>query len=159
FNGNNAAAYSVGDDGLLKFWTVPPVATKPLPPHTGSILSMALSADGNQVVTGGADKTVRQSLTAGKDLKTLTGPTGDVTSVALHPQNTLIAAGSADSKVYLWNAADGKAPVNPVLAHGGAVTAVGFNPQGNQLLTAGADGLIKFWAVPFLPARALVHPD
>ena len=56
---------AVGDDGLLKFWTVPPVATKPLPPHTGSILSMALSADGNQVVTGGADKTVRQSLTAG----------------------------------------------------------------------------------------------
>ncbi|MBI3411651.1 MAG: hypothetical protein HY040_25255 [Planctomycetes bacterium] len=151
-------AFSVGDDGLLKIWSVPPTGTKPLPGHGAPILAMALSGDGNQVVTAGADKVVRQTLTAGKEVRALTGPNAPVTSVALNPANTLIAAGTADEKLFLWNAADGK-PVTQTPAHAGAVTAVNFHPQNNQLATGGADGLIKLWAMPPVPPRVLGHPD
>ena len=59
FNPNNAAAYSVGDDGLLKFWTVPPPASRTLPGHTDAVTALTLSADNNQVLTASADKMVR----------------------------------------------------------------------------------------------------
>lgn len=158
-NPNNTAAYSVGDDGLLKFWQLPPAPAKSLPGHTAAIHAMALSADGNLIVTGGEDKSVRQFAMAGaKEIRALTGPQAPVTSVALAGNNTQIAAGSADRHVYLWNAADGK-PLGQALAHAGNVTGVQFNPQGTQLVTAGADGLVKQWAMPLQAGRAIAHPD
>jgi WD40 repeat protein len=158
-NPNGAVAHTVGDDGMLRFWQLPPVAGKSLPGHTAAIHTLALSGDGNLLVTGGDDKTVRQFATAGaKEIRALTGPQAPVVSVALNPANTLIAAGGQDRTVYLWNAADGK-PAGQVLAHDGAVTGVQFHPQGTQLATAGADGLVKFWAMPPAPARTIPNPD
>ncbi len=152
-------AYSVGDDGLLKVWQVPTAPARTLPGHTAAIHVLALSNDGNTVITGGEDKSVRQFLTAaGKEVRALTGPQSAVRGVALHPGGTLIAAGSDDRHAYLWSAADGK-PAGQVLAHDGAVTDVQFHPQGTQLATAGADGLVRFWALPFAPLRAIAHPD
>lgn len=155
---NNTAASSVGDDGQLKIWTVPPVAARTLPAHAASILGLFVTADGNQVLTASADKTVRHALTAGKEVRSLTGPNAAVTSVALNPQGNLIAGGTADSRLYLWTAADGK-PVTNYVAHGGSVTGVHFHPQQPQLITTGSDGLVKTWAVPPAAPRILPHPD
>jgi WD40 repeat protein len=158
-NPNNAAAYSVGDDGMLRHWQLPVTPTKMLPGHTAAIHALALSADGNILVSGGDDKTVRQFATAGaKEIRALTGPQAAVTSVALNANNAFIAAGGADRHVYLWNTADGKL-AGQVLAHDGGVTGVAFHPQAPQLATAGADGLVKFWAVPMQPPRTVTHPD
>jgi WD40 repeat protein len=158
-NPNLVAAYTVGDDGMLKFWQIPPVPGKSLPGNAAAIHALALSGDGNLVVTGAEDKSVRQFTPANaKEVRALTGPQAAVNSVALNPVNTLIAAGSTDRHVYLWSAADGK-PAGQILAHDGAVTSVQFHPQGTQLATAGADGLVKFWAVPWAPPRTIAHPD
>src|SRR5262249_32735209 len=56
---NGAAAYTAGADGLLKFWQLPPVPSRPFPAHGETVTSVALSADGNTLVTGCADKNVR----------------------------------------------------------------------------------------------------
>ena len=118
-----------------------------------------ISGDGNVVVTGGEDKTVRQFTAAGaKEIRALTGPQAPVASVALAGNNASIAAGSADRHVYLWNAADGKS-LGHVLAHAGSVTGVQFHPQGTQLATAGADGVVKVWALPLHAGRTVPHPD
>ncbi|MCI0640909.1 MAG: WD40 repeat domain-containing protein [Gemmataceae bacterium] len=154
---NNNAAYSVGDDGLLKTWNVPPPASKPMPAHAANIHALVLSADGNQVWTGGADKIVRQSLTQGKEVRVFSGVNGEIKSLAVHPQGNLLAAGATDNRLHLWNVADGK-PVTQWVAHSGSVTSAGFHPQNPQLMTAGADGLVKIWALP-TPARVLSHPD
>src|SRR5581483_5018402 len=49
-------AYTVADDGTLKFWQMPPIPGRTLPAHGGPILALALSSDGTQVLTAGADK-------------------------------------------------------------------------------------------------------
>ncbi len=78
--------------------------------------------------------------------------------MATHPANTFIAAGTQDSRIFLWNNADGK-PLANWLAHTGAVHSVQVNAQGTQLMSAGGDGLVKFWALPPVPPRMLTHPD
>jgi WD40 repeat protein len=149
---NGAAAYSVGEDGLLKFWTLPPVPSRALPGHAGDILTMALSADGSQVLTGGADKTVRGFTFANNAVnRQLTGPTASVTAVGMNPTSTLIAAGTQTGELHFWTAVDNK-PLAQLPAHAGTLTALSFHPQGTQLLTGGDDGLLKTWNLPPLPA-------
>ncbi len=158
-NPNGATAYSAGDDGLLRFWKLPPNAPRPLPAHAEAITSLFLSNDGNQVLTGSADRTVRLSTFAnGQAVRQWKGPAAAVTAVALAPNNTLVAAGTADSRLYLWNAAN-ESLISQALAHGGPVNAVAFNPAVTQLLTGGGDGLIKLWSLPSVPGKTLLHPD
>lgn len=158
FSPGNQGVYSVGTQGLLKFWPVNPPGTKKLPDHGGDVTALALSNDGNQVITGGADKVVRHSQANGNQVRVLPGANAQVASVAIAANNSLIAAGTADNRLLLWNAPDGK-PLADVPAHGGPVRSLAFHPNNAQLATAGEDGLVKFWALPFAPARVMNHPD
>src|SRR5262249_26033309 len=97
-------------------------------------------------------------LATGKELRSFPGAPGPVSSVAVNGNATLVAAGTVDRNVLVWNAGDGKL-IAQRLAHGGPVTRVSVPPPSTQLLTAGADGLLKVWALPLVPGRTLAHPD
>jgi WD40 repeat protein len=154
---NNAAMYSVSEDGALKFWQLPVQPPRALPAHTEAVTVVALSPDGNQVLTASADKTARLiNFPNGQQLRAMTGPATPITSAAL-AGNGMAAGGSADGKLTLW-AADGKT-ISQAPAHAGAVAGVAFHPQSTQLLTGGADGLLKLWSLPPIPGRAMPHPD
>jgi WD40 repeat protein len=156
---NGAAVYSVGDDGLLKYWTLPLVAPRALPGHKGDIFALTLSADGSQVLTGGADQTVRGFAFAnGAANRQLTGLATPLKALALHPAGTMIAAGSGDGKLSLWTANDNKL-AGQYLAHNNGTNAVAFQPQGAQIMTGGADGTLRTWTVPPLPAVALTAAE
>ncbi|MSQ96988.1 MAG: hypothetical protein EXR98_20875 [Gemmataceae bacterium] len=160
FNPNNTATYTVGDDGFLKFWQLPPPPlAKTLPGHGAPIRALAMTVDNTNYYTGGDDRTVRQFAIAGvKETRSLIGPqTGGITSVATHPANLLIAVGTSDSRVWLWNNADGKVLTN-WLAHAGPIHSMQMLSAA-QLMTTGGDGLVKFWALPAIAPRALTHPD
>ena len=58
---SNNQAFTIGEDGLARFWQLPVAAPRPLPAHADGISCLALSADGNQRLTGGADKIVKLS--------------------------------------------------------------------------------------------------
>jgi WD40 repeat protein len=158
-NPNNSAAYTVGDDGYLKFWAIPTVGAKTLPGHGAPIRALAMTADNASYYTGSDDRTVRQFTVANaKETRALSGPQANITSVATHPANTFIAAGTADSRIFLWNNADAKVAAN-WLAHAGAVNSVQIAAPGNQLMSSGADGLVKFWALPAVLPRTHTHAD
>jgi WD40 repeat protein len=150
----------VGDDGYLKYWTLPPAPpTKTLPGHGAAIRALAMTTDNTAYYTASDDRTVRHFTIAGaKEVRALSGPQSGITCVATHPTNTFIAAGTQDSRVFLWNNTDAKVLAN-WLAHAGAVHSVQVQPQGQQMMTAGADGLVKFWALPAVLPRTFTHPD
>ncbi len=158
-NPGTAAAITAGDDGFLKAWSPTPVAAKTLPGHTAPIRALAMTTDNASCYTASDDRTVRQfTLAAAKETRSLKGPLANVVSVATHPSNAFIAGGTADSRIFLWNNADGKV-LTDWLAHAGAVTSVQVQPQTTQLMSAGGDGFVKFWAVPAIATRSLAHAD
>src|SRR5262249_21392042 len=139
---SNNQAYSIGEDGLIKFWQLPPAAPRPLPAHADAITNLLLSADGNSVLTGGADKAVKLSSSANGQLtRDFAGATAAVTALALWPNGVTIAAGTSDGKVFIWTN-DGK-PAGTIAAHTGAVTGISVNGNGTGFVTVGADGVLR----------------
>ncbi len=79
--------------------------------HEGPVTSVAFTPDGNSLISGGADKTVRVwNLADGTQVRTLAGSTGAVQRVAVTANGTRVLAGSADGGVRVWNMADGGSP-------------------------------------------------
>jgi WD40 repeat protein len=72
---------------------------------------------------------------------------GPVISVAISPDNKLIATGCGDQTVRFWHLATQK-PVGPPLLHSAPVSFVAFGQEGRVLTTRSSDGTIRVWEVP-----------
>jgi WD40 repeat protein len=67
-----------------------------------------------------------------------------VTSVALSPQQHLIATTGPADAVRLWNAATLE-PARVLTAPGDGANSVAFSPDGRLLAAAGAGGYVRLW--------------
>jgi WD40 repeat protein len=85
-----------------------------------------------------------------KPLLTFKGHTDPVYAVAYSPDGQLVATGSFDKTIKLWNAADGKERrtfAGPQ-GHQSLVLSIAFAPTGDRLASGGADNFAKLWDVP-----------
>jgi WD40 repeat protein len=77
----------------------------------------------------------------------LAGHEGIVESLAFSPDGQILASGSWDTSVRLWDTATGE-PIGPPLAgHTNIVTSLAFSPDGATLASGGADQSIRLWDV------------
>ncbi|MBA3867708.1 MAG: WD40 repeat domain-containing protein [Anaerolineae bacterium] len=80
----------------------------------------------------------------------LVGPNSSVSgsagSMAWRNDNTTIAVGYFDGKIYLWNVATNQ-QVSVLQGHTGWVGSLSWSPDGTQLASASNDGTIKLWNV------------
>jgi WD40 repeat protein len=74
----------------------------------------------------------------------LRGHAGAVTAVAFSPDDRLLASGSADRTVKLWDVTTGK-EVRSLAGHTARVTTAAFRSDGKLLASAGADRVVKLW--------------
>lgn len=87
----------------------------------------------------------------------LRGHKGPIWSVAFSPDGSLLATGSDDTSLRLWDPASGR-ETEVLSGHGGAVFAVAFAHSGKFLLSSDGDGVIHFWDVASRKERpALAH--
>lgn len=106
------AGYSVGEDNQLRTWSVTgEKAGKPIravPAHGKPVLKVVAVPKKPQLITCSADGNVKvwnaETLAA---VRTLTGLTDHVYSVAVSPDGNLVAAGAFHGEVRTWKLADG----------------------------------------------------
>ena len=79
----------------------------------------------------------------GTHIRTLSGHTLFVTSVAFSPDGNTIASGSADQSIRLWNVSDGS-HIRTLSGHTSTVTSVAFSPDGNTIASGSADQTVRF---------------
>ena len=99
----------------------------------------------------------RLSFISDRSIQTLSSHADTVTSVTYSPNGSLLASGSADSTVMLWNVQQAISPaghVVPVLSHWqtldghmGEVTSLTFASDGRRLASASYDGTVRVWDV------------
>jgi WD40 repeat protein len=82
----------------------------------------------------------------GKEITSLKGHSGWVTSVSFSPDGKTLASGSYDKTIKLWNLATYQ-EITTFKGHSGFVYSVSFSPDGKTLASGSADKTIKLWKV------------
>lgn len=144
---------AAGEQGTIEYWhrdvmlgvRVGDMTPHVLKGHSGPILTLAW-AGGKVMASAGADqKIILWEMPGGKALHTLT-TTGVVRSLAMAPDGQLLASGSDDGAVQLWDAASGQ-PKNKLTGHADWVLSLAFSADGKQLASGGYDGVVRLWDV------------
>jgi WD40 repeat protein len=85
------------------------VSSLTLEGHAGNVASVAFNPDGQRIVSGSDDKTVKVwDAATGEETITLKGHTGGVSSVAWSPDGTRIVSASDDKTLKVWDASHGQ---------------------------------------------------
>ena len=112
-----------------------------------SAWGVAFSPDGERIVSGSCDKTVRLwDADTGQPIgQPLTGHTDEVNSVAFSPDGTRIVSGSDDNTVRVWDADTGQPIGQPLTGHTDEVNSVAFSPDGTRIVSGSGDKTVRLW--------------
>lgn len=104
--------------------------------HTGSVVAIALSADGSRIVSGSDDKTVRiWDVQTGSETQRLDGHKSRVNSVAF----------SSDGQ-RIWDSQTGQTVGTPLIEHTHRVQDVFFSPDDLHIISGSLDFTICIWS-------------
>ncbi|PYH49351.1 putative wd40 protein [Aspergillus saccharolyticus JOP 1030-1] len=113
--------------------------------HSGSVGSVAFSADGLTVASGSHDKTIKLwDAKTGSEIRTLEGHLDWVGSVAFSADGLTVVSGSYDKMIKLWDAKTGS-EIRTLEGHSDSVRSVAFSVDGLTVVSGSADKMIKLW--------------
>ncbi|VXD14996.1 hypothetical protein [Planktothrix paucivesiculata] len=139
--------------------------------HSGSVNSVAISPDGQILVSGSDDKTITiWDLSTGQELRTLTGHSESVNSVAISPDGQILVSSSHTvvsvrtvvnynseshtavmgnvyntiNKIKIWQLSTGE-ELRTLTGHSESVNSVAISPDGQILVSGSDDKTIKIW--------------
>lgn len=115
-------------------------------PHPARFASAVVLFSAAVVIVGG----LQGQPPAADVVAVLKGHDDTVDAVSISPDGKVIATGSFDKTIKLWDAATAKEirTYGGKQGHQGQVLSVAFSPKGDQLASGGADNTAKIWDVP-----------
>ena len=136
-------------NNLVKLTKEVPIFTT----HTEKIVALAISPSGAFIATGSSDWTIEvwkvpdkeplKETDIGDPLWILKGHAGTVTAVAFSPSGKVLASGSADQRVRLWDLTTGQ-HLRTFSNHTSKISALAFATD-NVLASGSSDGTIFIW--------------
>lgn len=113
--------------------------------HSSFINCLVFSPDGQTLISGSADKTIRfWNLATGKEIRTIKDHNSFINFLAIAPDGQTLVSASADKTIKLWNLATGK-QIRTLKGHSGYVNYLAITPDGQTLASASSDKTIKLW--------------
>ncbi|XP_011188273.2 bromodomain and WD repeat-containing protein 3 [Zeugodacus cucurbitae] len=117
--------------------------------HLSSVYCVLFDRTGRYIITGADDLLIKiWSAMDGRLLATLRGASAEITDIAINLDNTMLAAGSLDRILRVWDMQT-TSPIAVLSGHTGMITSVNFcpSPRGDlkYLVTTSTDGSIAFW--------------
>jgi serine/threonine protein kinase len=169
-DGNTLASGS--DDKTIKLWDARSGTLKTtLQGHEGWVRGIAFSPDGTLLASASHDRTIKLWDVHSEKLKTTDSvisadfsyfwlifilvavlfgldltPRPFVEFLAFSPDGTLLAGGSTDKTIKIWDVRSGKYKTT-IEGHQGSVNSVAFSPDGTLLASGSNDKTIKLWRV------------
>lgn len=114
--------------------------------HSAGVHGVALSPNGQIVVSGGVDKSlILWDATTGKQLRSLTGHTDRIGIVVFSPDGKLLASAGDDRTIMIWDT-DTQKSIATLRGHNDSVRSLSFNQQGT-LLASASDSSCCLWDV------------
>ena len=113
--------------------------------HSSFINCLVFSPDGQTLISGSADKTIKfWDLATGKEIRTIKDHDSFINFLAIAPDGQTLFSASADKTIKLWNPTTGK-EIRTLKGHSGYVNYLAVTPDGQRLVSASADKTIKLW--------------
>jgi WD40 repeat protein/DNA-binding SARP family transcriptional activator len=112
--------------------------------HSAHIRSVAISADGTQLVSAGDDNMARVwDAVSGRELRTLAGHGKFIAAIALSPDEQRLATASDDHTVRIWDMASGEQVLE--ILHPVWINDIAYSPDGNRLATVYDESQLLIW--------------
>jgi len=123
--------------------------------HADAVRALVFSSDGSWLAAAGGPpqrggEIKIWNLPSGTLRASLYGHRDGFYALAVSPDNTLLASGSYDKRILLWQVPATQADLKPpklLKDHNDAVFAVAFSPDGTRLASGSADRTVKVWDV------------
>ncbi len=114
------------------------------PPSTRNLLPPAQAATPLALFSKPPSGNRPPSSTGTRCLRTLTGHTSWVTCLAIAPNSHILASGSLDDQILIWNFFTGEI-LHRFSSHTKSINALAISPDGNLLASGSDDDTIKIW--------------
>lgn len=146
-----------GWDALVKVWEVSPLGLlRVLEGHFLPVQSVIYVPKGDRIISGAGGLIDEKGIgeifiweeASGKKLREISGLSGMVHSLAVHPSKPcFVSAGGGEkhSELKLWDLNTGKL-IRELKGHVGIVLGVAFSPDGQSIASAGSDNTVRLWA-------------
>ena len=159
---DNNTIVSCSSDTTVKVWnSAAGKCVQTLKGHRDYVMRLAYARfSPSQIISAGLDTAVHvwdleralalssSHVTSGAScLQTILsgGHKGSIYSLASNARGTLIASGSSDSSIRLWDPRGSGKKMHKLVGHSDMVRCLVINPQGSHLLSSSSDASIKLW--------------
>jgi WD40 repeat protein len=113
--------------------------------HSDWVSALAISPDGQTLVSGSFDKTINVwHLPTGELIHTLSQHSKGVLCLAISPDGQTLASGSFDETIKLWRLDTGEL-INTLNGHTSSVRSLAISEDGQTLISGSLDETIKLW--------------
>lgn len=166
---------SASADATLKIWdAVTGAHIDTLVGHMAGVNCLAWTPDSKTLASGSDDKAIRlwdritgqpkkrsrrSHQSGGREMSALRGHHNYIHCLAFSPKGNILASGSYDEAVFLWDVRAGRL-MRSLPAHSDPVSGIDFCRDGTLVVSCSTDGLIRVWDTSTGQClRTLVHED